>query len=110
MVSYPFKEGAMPQITPEIKEEVREIIYNFYSEECNVDREKLTDSTNVIEEIGGDSLMFLEILEILKKKYGVNVELKYIGKYVLKHPAATIGQLIELTLLILQHGDKIAEL
>ncbi|NUM34731.1 MAG: acyl carrier protein [Candidatus Brocadiae bacterium] len=100
----------MPAVTPAMKEETKEIIYNFYSEECNVDRNTLNENTNVIEDIGGDSLMFLELLSLFKKKYGINVEIKSIGKYVLKHPSATLGKILDLTLLIIEHGDKIADL
>ena len=48
----------MPEVTDEMKQEIREIVYDFYAEECEVDRATLTDDTNVIEDIEGDSLMF----------------------------------------------------
>jgi acyl carrier protein len=100
----------MPTVTDEMREEIREILYDFYAEECEVDRASLTDDTNVIEDIEGDSLMFLELLETFKKKYEMEVELKSIGKYVLKHPADTLGKLITLSELIVEKGDAIADL
>ncbi len=99
----------MPEVTDEMKQEIREIVYDFYAEECEVDRATLTDDTNVIEDIEGDSLMFLELLETFKKKYDLEVELKSIGKYVLKHPADTLGRLITLTELIVEKGDAIGD-
>ena len=59
----------MPEITQEIKDEVKEIVYNFFAEECEVERESINSETRVIEDLEGDSLMFLELLEIFKKKY-----------------------------------------
>ena len=59
----------MPVVTEEIRDEVKEIVYNFFAEECEVDRESINGETKVIEDLEGDSLMFLEFLEIFKKKY-----------------------------------------
>lgn len=100
----------MAEVTQAMRDEVREIAYNFFAEECEVDRASLNDNTNVIEDIEGDSLMVLELIETFKKKYGLNIDLKSIGQYMMKHQAATIGKMIELLLLIIQHEDKVAEL
>jgi acyl carrier protein len=54
--------------------------------------------------------MFLELIEIFKKKYNLDIELKTVGKYVLKHPVDTIGQLIDTQLLMIQYENKILEL
>jgi acyl carrier protein len=100
----------MAKITEKTRGEVSEIVYDFFSRECEVAREELSDATNVIEDLEGDSLMFLELLEIFKKKYGLNIELKTVGKYVVKNPAETIGKIIDLTMLIIEHENRIAEL
>ncbi|MBP7735843.1 MAG: acyl carrier protein [Spirochaetes bacterium] len=100
----------MAKIDSGTREEVRRIVYEFFSEECEAAIEELSDTTNVIKDLEGDSLMFLELLEIFKKKYGLNVELKTVGKYVVKHPAETIGAIITMTLLIIEHENKIADL
>jgi acyl carrier protein len=100
----------MAEIKENTREEVRKIIYNFFSEECEVDESKILETTNVIKDLEGDSLMFLELLEIFKKKYSLDIELKTIGKYVVKHPVQTIGGIIDMTLLIIKHENKIAEL
>ena len=100
----------MPQVTQQIRDEVREIVFDFFAEECEVDRESLKNETNVIEDLEGDSLMFLELLEIFKKKYGLDIKIQSIGKYAMKHPAETVGKIVDLVLLIIEHGDKISEL
>ncbi len=100
----------MPVITQEIRDEVKEIVYNFFSEECEIDRESINSETKIIEDLEGDSLMFLELLEIFKKKYKLDVGIQSIGQYLLKHPAETIAKVINTTLLIIEHGGKITEL
>jgi len=100
----------MAKITDKTVQEVREVVLEFFSEECEVDIHDLNDNTHIISDIDGDSLMFLELIEIFKKKYNLDIELKTIGKYVVKHPVETIGQLIAVTMLMIEHEDKIVEL
>lgn len=100
----------MAKILDNTKDEVREIVYNFFSEECEVDISDISDSTNVIRDIEGDSLMFLELIELFKKKYDLHIELKSIGKYIVKHPAETIGELIDTTMLIIEFENGIVDL
>ncbi len=100
----------MATITDITKKEVKEIVFNFFSEECEVDLSSLNENTNIIKDIDGDSLMFLELIEIFKKKYNLDIELKTIGKYAVKHPVQTIGQLIDMQLLIIEHENKLLEI
>jgi acyl carrier protein len=100
----------MAQITQNTREEVREIVYDFFADECEVEKTEISDATKIINDLDGDSLMFLELIEIFKKKYGLEIELKTIGKYAVKHPVETIGQLIDMQLLIIEHENRILEL
>jgi acyl carrier protein len=100
----------MGTITERTREEVKDIVYNFFSEECEVDINQINENTNIISDLEGDSLMFLELIEIFKKKYNLNIELKTIAKYIVKHPVETIGQLIDTQMLIIAHENKIVEL
>ena len=100
----------MATITENTKKEVKEIVYQFFAEECEVDLSEINNDTNIIKDLDGDSLMFLELIEIFKKKYNLDIELKTIGKYAIKHPVQTIGQLIDMQLLIIRHENKLLEL
>ncbi|HOW83959.1 MAG TPA: acyl carrier protein [Spirochaetota bacterium] len=100
----------MAKITDKTREEVKKTVYEFFADECEIDIATLSDDTNVIKDIEGDSLMFLELLEIFKKKYGLDIELKTVGKYVVKHPAETIGAIINMTMLIIEHENGISNL
>lgn len=100
----------MAVITENTRKEVREVVCNFFSEECEVELSSIHDDTNIINDLDGDSLMFLELIEIFKKKYQLDIELKTIGKYAIKHPVQTIGQLIDMQMLIIEHENKLLEL
>ena len=99
----------MAKVTDEIRDEVREVVYDFFAEECEVDVEEITDDSNIFTDLGGDSLMFLALIEIFTKKYGQEIDLKTIGKYSIQHPVETIGQLIDMQLRIIEYGNKIVE-
>ena len=100
----------MAQLTEHTRKEVQEVVYDFFAEECEVDKATITDHTAIINDLDGDSLMFLELIEIFKKKYSLDIELKTIGKYAIKHPVETIGQLIDMQLLIIENENQILEL
>ncbi|TSA29716.1 MAG: acyl carrier protein [Bacteroidetes bacterium] len=100
----------MAQIMENTRYEVKEVVYEFFAEECEVPVSEISDQTNIIKDLDGDSLMFLELIEIFKKKYSLDIELKTIGKYAVKHPVETIGQLIDMQMLIIEHENDILEL
>ena len=100
----------MAQITDKIREEVKEIVFDFFAEECEIEIDEISESSNIIGDLDGDSLMFLELIEIFKKKYNLNIELKTIGKYAVKNPVKTIGELINMQLLIIEHENNILDL
>jgi acyl carrier protein len=51
--------------------------------------------------------MFLALIEIFTKKYDQEIDLKTIGKYSIKNPVETIGELIDMQLRIIEHGNEI---
>ncbi len=95
------------KLTPVIEQEIRELVFDYFSEECDVNIEELGDSTDIIEELEGDSLMLLSLLELVRKKYGLSIELKTLGKHLMDTPANTLGQVVHLSKAIIQHGNNI---
>lgn len=100
----------MAQITNQIIAEVKEIIIDFFVEECEVEKSEINDDTHIFDDLDGDSLMFLELIEIFKKKYDLNIELKVIGKYSVSHPVRSVGELIKMQLLIIEHENNITNI
>jgi acyl carrier protein len=100
----------MREIDQQTEREIRELVYDYFASECDIDRSRLTDETDIIEELEGDSLMLLSLLESVRRKYGLTVELKTLGRHLMNKPANTIGQIVQLTLAIVRHGDDIVSL
>lgn len=86
---------------------IRGMVFSYFAEECDVPQEELKDETHVIEDLEGDSLMILALLERVRKENGLTVELKTLGRHLMRKPANTLGQIVSLTLAIVQHGDDI---
>jgi len=97
------------EITNELKQEVSDFVKEYFADECEVDVSEINDGTLIIEDLDGDSLMFLSLLEIIRKKYDVQVEIKTIGKRLMQRPADTIGELIDMVLLVIEYGENIPE-
>jgi acyl carrier protein len=97
----------MREIDQQTERDIRDLVYEYFASECDIDRSRLTDQTDIIEELEGDSLMLLSLLESVRKKYSLSVELNTLGRHHMRRPANTIGQIVELTLAIVRHGDDI---
>ena len=100
----------MADIDKKTEQEIRDLIYEYFSEECDVDKEDITDDTDIIEELEGDSLMLLALLEMVRKKYGLGIELKTLGNHLMKKPADTVGQVVDLTIAVVKYGDDIVNM
>ncbi len=99
----------MTEITDDIKREISFFVREYFADECEVDIENIKNETKIIEDLDGDSLMFLSLLEIIRKKYDVNVEIKTIGKRLMQRPANTISELIEMVILVVKYGENIPD-
>ena len=97
----------MTDITDEIRQDIRNQVVAYFAEECGKTPEEITDDTDIIEDLEGDSLMLLSLLEVFRKKYALTIELKTLGKHLMKKPADTVGQVVELSIQIVQHGDDL---
>ena len=97
----------MREITPEIQNEIKEMIFDYYAEECEIDKSEITMETNPQEDLGSDSLMFVELIEMTSDKYGLDIKLQSIGKYMLKASMDTMNDVVEMFYKVYQYGNDI---
>ena len=100
----------MKEITPEIKKEIEDRILDYYAEECEIDRSEISMDANPQEDLGGDSLMFVELIEMASDKYDIDVKLQSVGKYMLKAPLKTMKDVVDVFCKIYQYGNDIVNL
>ena len=70
----------MREITDQIKQEITDMIFDYYAEECEVERDEITMDTNPQEDLGSDSLMFVELIEMTAEKYDLDIKLQNTGQ------------------------------
>ena len=99
----------MKEIDEKTIGEIRDVVYHYFSEECDVPLAEISDATGIIDDLEGDSLMLLALLDLFRRRYGLTVELKVLGKHLMKKPANTVGQVIELTAALVRYGNDIVD-
>ena len=100
----------MREITEEIRNEIKDMIFDYYAEECEIDLSEITLESNPQDDLGGDSLMFVELIELASEKYDMDVKLQSVGKYLLKAPLNTMQDVIDVFCKIYQYGNEIVNL
>ena len=100
----------MREITEEIRNEIKDMIFDYYAEECEIDLSEITLESNPQDDLGGDSLMFVELIELASEKYDMDIKLQSVGKYMLKAPLNTMQDVIDVFCKIYQYGNDIVNL
>ena len=94
-------------LTQEEKKEIYEHIRGFLSDELDVALDDIGPHTKIIDDLHGDSMIYLELVEDFKKKYDVKVEVSVIGRYLQKHPVYTDGETAQVVYDIIERGDSL---
>jgi len=99
----------MREITTEIREDIKDTVYEFIAENCEMELEELNGDMLIIDELDGDSLMFLELVEIIAKKYELDIKIQMVGKYLLKNPANSIDEVVQVCCDIYEKENAMVE-
>ena len=99
----------MREITNEIKSEIKDMIFSYYAEECEVDKDSINEDTNLQDDLESDSLMLVELIEMTAEKFDMDIKLQSIGKYMLKTPMNTMKDVIEMFCKVYQFGNDIVD-
>jgi acyl carrier protein len=94
-------------MTPQLQQQIWETVAEFFADECDMQPQQITRQMNIIEDLDGDSLMLLSLLEIFRRRYNIGIELKTLGKHLMKHPAVTVEDVYTLSCLLVEKGDDI---
>jgi acyl carrier protein len=96
-------------LTAEEKQAILTEIREFLADELGVELDKVTPSAKIIDDLGGDSMIYLELVEKFKKKYQIQVEVRIIGKYLLAHPVHSVGEVSQAVFDIIEKGDDLVK-
>lgn len=96
-------------LTENEKQEIYNEIKQYLSDELEVDINSIQDETNIIDDLGADSILFLEMFEEFKTKLKIDLEIRVIGQYMLNHPVYTFREIIDAIYLFCEKGDELIE-
>lgn len=82
-------------------------IKEFLAEECDMDVADISDETDIMNDLKADSLLFLELIQEIQQDYKLDIELRQIGKYIVKHPVKTVGEAISTLFDFIERGEDI---
>lgn len=91
------------------KQAIQTEIREFLADELGVELDKVTPEAKIIDDLGGDSMIYLELVEKFKKKYQIQVEVRVIGKYLLAHPVRSVGEVAQAVYDIIEKGDELVK-
>lgn len=94
-------------LSEEDKKEIFHEVQDFFAEEFEVEPDEIKKESNIIEDFGGDSILFLELMEELKEKFEIDLEVRVIGQYMLDKPTDTVGETLEVLYEIIEKGEDI---
>jgi len=97
------------KLTPDERQKIYDEIRQYLADELEVDVNEIKEDTNIIDDLGGDSILFLEMIEEAKEKYGINLEVRVIGQYMLKNPVYTVGETVNAVCEIIEKGEELIE-
>jgi len=87
----------------EIAEKVKAVL----AELLEIDVGDIQDQTRLTDDLGADSLLYLELFEELKDAFNLGLDLHEIGRYATRHPVATVKELTGLVKLYIEKGDEL---
>jgi acyl carrier protein len=94
-------------LTETEKKEIYDQIRQYLADELEIPIEDIKDDTNIIDDLGGDSILFLEMFEEFKDKLQIDLEIRTIGQYMLSHPVYTLKETVEAIFEIVEKGEDL---
>lgn len=100
--------GAPRALTGQERAHVAATVKGFLAEECERAIGDVGDATLLEQDLGVDSLTFLELFEEVRSQFGINVEIAAVARYAEDHPVETVGDLVDQICVFLEGGVTLA--
>ena len=80
----------------------REIV-GFLAEQCDMEPASVGRDADLENDLGVDSLTFLELFQELESQYGLDLDIRTIARYARDNPVSTVGELVDQVCLFLEN-------
>jgi acyl carrier protein len=101
---------ATRKLTEAEKTGIYEDMRQFLSDELDIPLDDIKPESKILEDLKGDSMIYLELVEEFKKKFEVNVEIRVIGLYFQRHPVYTVREVARAICDIIERGDELVQI
>lgn len=82
-------------LTPEEREGIRSHVIEFFAEECDLESEEVAGTMSLEDDLGVDSLTYLELMDELRADHGLEFQPRVIARYAKQHQVKTLDDLLE---------------
>ena len=91
------------------KRTIADDVKQFLAEEFDLDASEITEDTDLIDGLGADSLLFLEMIDEFRQKHRIELEVRIIGQFMMKKRIKTVGETLHAIYEIIEKGDDLTE-
>lgn len=101
------KGGQDFTLTAEDRANLDDILKKMMADILDADIDDITDDVHLADELGMDSLAFLELFDECKETFGIEMDVNIAAKYAQDHPVEHYGEFKEQMFFFLEKPDEV---
>lgn len=101
------RQGVDFTLTEEDRLNIDLVLRTMMADILDVDIEDITDEVHLADELGMDSLAFLELFDEAKETFGIEMDVNVAAKYAQDHPVEHYGEFKEQMFFFLEKPDLV---
>lgn len=101
------KVGEDFTLTEEDRVNLDNVLKIMMADILDTEVEEITDEAHLADELGMDSLAFLELFDECKETFGIEMDVNIAAKYAQDHPVERYGEFKEQMFLFLERPDEV---
>ncbi len=103
------KNGNDFTLTAEDRANLDKVLKTMMADILDADIDEITDDVHLADELGMDSLAFLELFDECKETFGIEMDVNIAAKYAQDHPVEKYGEFKAQMFLFLEKPDRVFE-
>lgn len=103
------KPGSEIRLTDGDKKLIEHITRQAFAEILGIEEEKITSESLLVDDLGMDSLAFLEMFDEMKETLNLKIDVNVVARYAQQYPVNTFGEYMDQLYAFIEARDKILE-
>lgn len=101
------KNGQDFTLTAEDRTNLDNVLKTMMADILDTEVDEITDEAHLADELGMDSLAFLELFDECKETFGIEMDVNVAAKYAQEHPVERYGEFKEQMFFFLEKPDEV---